>query len=177
MANVVPFWDGLAAWLALAAVLGVRRMPWVAPRWSDLALGTLLGVATWGAVRLLLPTLLAFMPFMAAGFDLVAGYARHEAPARAFLGLTAIAAAEELVWRWYLPWRLGLGRYRSALVAAVPYAGMHLFTGCVPLAASALGFGVVWGLTTAWRGSPWVALAWHVVFDWLVFLLAPPPGI
>jgi membrane protease YdiL (CAAX protease family) len=54
---------------------------------------------------------------------------------------------------------------------------MHLFTGQPFLALSALGFGLLWGLATAWRGSPWLAVTWHVVFDWLVFLIAPPSGI
>ncbi|MDB5102272.1 MAG: abortive infection protein [Cyanobacteria bacterium RYN_339] len=182
MANVVPFWNGMAALMALAAAGASTRMARsgqvVGPRWSDLLLGVALGVATWGAVRLLLPSVLAVVPGLAEGFTLVAGYARQEPPAWAFIGMAAIAVAEELVWRWFLPWRLGaLGRYRAAVAVAFPYAAMHLFTGRYYLAPSALGFGLLWGLTTAWRGSPWLAVAWHVVFDWLVFLVAPPMGI
>jgi membrane protease YdiL (CAAX protease family) len=133
-------------------------------------------LATWAAVRLLLPGVLAVVPGLADGFTLVAGYARREPPAWAYAGMAVIAMAEELVWRWFLLRRLG-GGYGAATLAAMPYAAMHLFTGRYFLAPSALGFGLLWGLTSAWRGSPWMAITWHVVFDWLVFLVAPPPGI
>lgn len=178
----VPFWKGMTALLAfagLAAALMIRRdgERVFRPTWADTGLGLLLALGSWGLVEALTPWLDVAAPPVLGGLRLVAGYAAGEPLAWQLGGVLVIATAEEVIWRRYLPgviagWR-PFGPAAAQLASAGLYAGMHLFSGVVWLAVPALGFGAAWGLLTAWRGGPWAAIVWHLVFDVLVFLELP----
>lgn len=183
MANRIPFWRGMTVLMglvALAVALLLRRAgePVFAPSGSDTVLGLGLGVGSWALAYALLPSLADLVPPIGDGLALVAGYAELQPLAWRYAGVLVIAPAEELFWRHYVPWllvgRRGFARVPAQLVAAGAYAGLHLFSGSVWLALPALAFGTAWGLLTAWRGSPWAAICWHVSFDLLAFLWAPP---
>jgi membrane protease YdiL (CAAX protease family) len=184
MSNHIPFWNGMTGIMLLAAVgasvrLSAAAQQIFAPKIVDTGIGLLLAVVTWGAVRLLWAPLMTLMPGMAGGLVLVGGYAASQPLAWAAASTVLIAVSEELVWRRYLMWRIETwgvaGPFRAAIVSACAYAAMHLWSGQIFLAAPALGFGLAWGFLSAWRGGPWAAIIWHVGFDILVFLVAPPP--
>jgi membrane protease YdiL (CAAX protease family) len=184
MINWIPFWNGMAALMGVGAVVCALRLHAAeqlifAPTLTDTALGLALAGISWGMVRLLWLPLMKVIPGFAGGLVLVGGYAAGEPLIWAAISMVIIAVSEEIVWRRYLIWRLAdwraIGTFRSATLCAFVYAGMHLWSGQVFLAAPALAFGLIWGWLSAWRGGPWASITWHVGFDILVFLIAPPP--
>jgi hypothetical protein len=90
------------------------------------------------------------------------------------LGLL-IAPAEELFWRGFLQrgFVKRFGRWTGALLVAVMYAGVHVSSGNLTLIGAAAVVGLFWGGLRA-LGVPLSALiVSHVVWDILIFLIAP----
>lgn len=86
-----------------------------------------------------------------------------------------IAPAEELFWRGLVQRRLerSLGTWRGATTSVLLYGGAHLSTGNPTLVAAATVAGAWWSLLAA-RGETMGSLVTsHVVWDLVVFLLAP----
>jgi hypothetical protein len=93
--------------------------------------------------------------------------------------LTAvIAPAEELFWRGLVQHHLmsRLGRLPGAALAVAAYGAVHLPSRNLTLIGAAAVAGAFWGGLSA-LGAPLGALiVSHVVWDNLIFLLAPTPG-
>lgn len=86
-----------------------------------------------------------------------------------------IGPGEEIYWRGLIQRRLSerLGPWAGLLVATCAYALVHLPTLNLPLIMTAFIGGLVWGYIYKRAGSLLPVLVSHVLFDLLIFVIAP----
>jgi membrane protease YdiL (CAAX protease family) len=86
-----------------------------------------------------------------------------------------IAPAEELFWHGYVQDALSKrwGRLRGFIASALAYGGVHLVSGNLPLIGAAVTAGAFWGGLRALGFSLGGLIVSHVVWDNLIFLIAP----
>lgn len=182
---------GAGAWLGLAlAYAGLsalaawrlqrqaRLLPLVQLRPGDLSLGILLGVtlvlSAWALARWLMPPGAIEHAWLLRVALLLGG----TSSAAASVGLVAIAAGEELVWRGWVQTELGarLGR-RGWMLGALLYAAAHAGTlvtlrddaaGLNPLVLlGALGCGLCWAFLRERTGRLLPGMFSHAAFTYL----------
>ncbi|RDU38385.1 CPBP family intramembrane metalloprotease [Neobacillus piezotolerans] len=93
-----------------------------------------------------------------------------------YIALVLIAVpGEELFWRGFIQKRI-LKRFPSfwsIVISAAMYASVHLYSSEMILVFAAFVSGIVWGLLFAWKRSIPLVIVSHLVFDLLLFILAP----
>lgn len=89
-----------------------------------------------------------------------------------------IAPAEELFWRGWLQRSLASrrGRWQGALLAAGAYGGVHLASGNPTLVGAASVAGVYWSTLGALGVDMEALIVSHLVWDVVIFLVAPTTG-
>jgi CAAX protease family protein len=178
--DVVNFWATMCIVTGGLALFGLilqrhHRPDLFAWRPSFLAVGAgsaVLLYAVFAAGNIISTWLFAFAEGEIAGvYELRAGYSPW-----LIAGLLLwIAPAEEIFWRGFVQHRLvgRFGLWRGILIAALLYAGVHVWAGSLMLLGAALVCGLFWGCVTARFRSLWPGIISHVVWDILVFVLLP----
>ncbi|MBP7276299.1 MAG: CPBP family intramembrane metalloprotease [Kiritimatiellae bacterium] len=112
----------------------------------------------------------------AAGIDQVYELKTGVSTARvAWLIALVIGPAEELFWRAFLQRQLSarLGATRGVVLSVLLYTVAHIASGNPVLVLAAFVGGGFWGLLYAHRGSAWINVISHTVWDLAVFLWIP----
>ncbi|WP_059173726.1 CPBP family intramembrane glutamic endopeptidase [Bacillus sp. FJAT-27445] len=93
-----------------------------------------------------------------------------------YIALVLIAVpGEELFWRGFIQKRI-LRHHRaswSIFLSAAMYASVHIYSAEFILVFAAFVSGLVWGLLFAWKRSIPLVIVSHLVFNLLLFILAP----
>ena len=177
----------LGAW-ALLRAKRQGRLPKLVPRFGDLTIGIVLGLALVACGMLVLSVAApAGSPNQSWLFRVYAHVGDIQRSPWLIAGLCALALLEELTWRELVLDSLAqqIGRRLAAPFSAILYSLSHIPTlwlladttaGLNPLLVmGALGAGIVWGfLTFALNRLPPVVLS-HIVFSY--FLSAPLPKL
>ncbi|WP_409275371.1 lysostaphin resistance A-like protein [Neobacillus sp. SCS-31] len=93
-----------------------------------------------------------------------------------YIALVLIAVpGEELFWRGFIQKRLlrHFSAFWSIVVSAAMYASVHIYSTEMILVFAAFTSGIIWGLLFAWKRSIPLVIVSHLVFDLLLFILAP----
>lgn len=194
LAGSSSMWLGLAVPYAVLGGLSLHRLyvdgtlgAVMRPKGGDATIGILLGGAlfgaAWGGKHLLFGAAspkIAWLLRLALQLDVV-----HASP-KLFVGIAAIAALEELVWRGLVMRSLedDLGARRAWPLAAVLYAAAHVPTvfslsdpaaGKNPLVVlAALGCGLVWSFGASLLGRLPPIMISHAVFTYFAATMLLP---
>lgn len=179
-----------AFWLAMSIAVGVLN--YVAWRSNPARLAALRADvnrhAAWKIVAGILTAGLLYFLFVGgrklaivllprAPSDIEAVYALKGTLPRILLaiGLTWIAAGEELFWRHYLQhaFETQFGPTSALVLQAVIYAVAHTASRNLTLMAAALVAGLFWGTLYRVAHSPVANMISHLVWGWLIFLAWP----
>jgi membrane protease YdiL (CAAX protease family) len=180
-AGLVNFWANMAAAAGLLAAAALylqraerRRILAFATRhvWIGLGAAALLYFAFLAGSRLSTSLFAFAAPQISAVYS-----TRAQAPPWLIgpLLLLWIGPAEEVFWRGFVQDRLAnhLGDPRGYALAALLYAGVHVWALNPMLLAAAAICGLFWG-ALYWRyRSLWPSIISHAVWDVLVFVLLP----
>lgn len=93
-----------------------------------------------------------------------------------YIALVLIAVpGEELFWRGFIQKRIlkRLPAVWSIIISAAMYASVHIYSTEMILVFAAFVSGIIWGLLFAWKRSIPLVIVSHLVFDLLLFVLAP----
>jgi membrane protease YdiL (CAAX protease family) len=87
-----------------------------------------------------------------------------------------IGPGEEIYWRGLIQRRFSerLGTRAGLLTATVAYTLVHLPTLNLPLMLTAFIGGLTWGFIYQKTASLWPVFISHILFDLLIFVIAPP---
>lgn len=179
-----------AFWLAMSVAVGVLNyVAWqsnparLAALRSDVnrraAWKIVVGILTAGLLFFLFVggRKLAMVLLPRAPSDIEAVYALKGALPRVLLamGLTWIAAGEELFWRHYLQhaFETQFGPTSALVLQAVIYAVAHAASRNLTLMAAALVAGFFWGTLYRIAHSALANMISHLVWAWLIFLVWP----
>lgn len=141
----------------------------------DIAAGILTGLLMVWVTRALYMPVVKWLPLV--NVDAATLYAAlGDRPLRVYgLLILPIALGEEIVWRGSVQGALErrLGAVGAVLVAAVLYAVVHAPVGVPSLCLIALACGLGWGMLRALTGGLVASFLAHVVWDEIMFFVAP----
>lgn len=139
------------------------------------AVGMVLAGVTWAAGLLVFRALPTLAPAWVPGVRQVLNWGEGQswAVTSSLIGLTVVC--EELAWRGAvaLPLAERYGKLLALALATTGYALAHLTAGPPVLLIAAVGAGALWTTLALWSGNLVAATVCHLVWDYLVFWLAP----
>ena len=181
----VSVWRVMPPLYAALGVLAVIVGPPAAGRprawdgWIDGSLATSVawaiasGIALYAATRMAVSVLVRWEPFARQAI------AQYE-PAGAVSLATAVALSlavvvgEELLWRFAVQQNLGVDAALAAGCTWIAYIVANLASGSMPIVASAVAGGAVWGLAAWLSGGALAPILSHGA--WTALMLVVPPG-
>lgn len=175
------FWDRMTATGAVLGSLALVRRPdlrRLRPRPRHVAEGLAIAGGLYAIFRVGDVMARRVMPDGAgdidAIYDLRSGQDERVIAARL---AAVIGPAEELFWRGYLQGALaGRGRWPAAALASAAYGGVHLASGNPTLVGAAGVAGAYWSALAAAGVAMESLIVSHIVWDIVIFLLAPTSG-
>lgn len=176
------FWRRMTA---TATVLGsVARTRREAPvglrlRLRHVVQGTAIAAGLYGVFRVGDAAARRVLPRSAGDIDAIYGLrSGHDPKAIALRLATVIGPAEELFWRGYLQGLLSerWGRWRGSALAAGAYAAVHVPSGNPTLVGAAAVAGTYWSALAAAGVDMESLIVSHVLWDIVIFLVAPVSG-
>jgi membrane protease YdiL (CAAX protease family) len=173
------YWiTGLHALVVLGIVLSVTGPPlWQAlrPRWSDVLLGLVVGVAMTAATYAAFDAARAIEPDLATHVARLYRAAGTETPGVALAWVLVILTGEELLWRgaWIDVWSTRVGLTTAAVSSVLAFTLTQLGSGSIIVALVACACGLVWTALSLHTGRIVAGLIAHAIWTPVVILWKP----